>query len=129
MVDPARARAALAESTGANPFDALSPDVAGWRRERLPELPAEAYFTLAPDWVCEVIFRLDGENRPPENARVRAGERPARVARRNPLKRTLEVYALLPGQVWSDAVTVRGDARVRVAPFDAMKLNLSLLWA
>ena len=47
----------------------------------------------------------------------------------NPLKRTLEVYALLPGQVWSDAVTVRGDARVRVAPFDAMELDLSLLWA
>jgi Uma2 family endonuclease len=35
--------------------DVLVPDLAGWRRERLPALPDEAYFTLAPDWVCEVL--------------------------------------------------------------------------
>ena len=33
----------------------LVPDLAGWRRERMPELPGTAYFTLAPDWVCEVL--------------------------------------------------------------------------
>jgi hypothetical protein len=33
----------------------LVPDLAGWRRTRTPRLPAEAYFSLAPDWVCEVI--------------------------------------------------------------------------
>ena len=33
----------------------LVPDLAGWRRERMPELPDTAYFTLAPDWVCEVL--------------------------------------------------------------------------
>ena len=32
----------------------LVPDLAGWRRERMPEFPDTAYFTLAPDWVCEV---------------------------------------------------------------------------
>ena len=35
--------------------DVLVPDLAGWRRERMPELPDAAYFTLAPDWVCEVL--------------------------------------------------------------------------
>ena len=35
--------------------DVVVPDLAGWRRERLPRLPNEAFFTLAPDWVCEVI--------------------------------------------------------------------------
>ena len=35
--------------------DVLVPDVAGWRRERLPAVPNDAYFTLAPDWVCEVV--------------------------------------------------------------------------
>ena len=35
--------------------DVLVPDLAGWRRERMPELPGTAYFTLAPDWVCEVL--------------------------------------------------------------------------
>ena len=35
--------------------DILVPDLAGWRRERMPELPDTAYVTLAPDWVCEVL--------------------------------------------------------------------------
>src|SRR6185503_17557356 len=33
----------------------LVPDLAGWRRERMPALPEAAYFELAPDWVCEVL--------------------------------------------------------------------------
>src|SRR5262249_49689833 len=33
--------------------DVLVPDLAGWRRSRLPELPTEPYFTVAPDWICE----------------------------------------------------------------------------
>lgn len=36
-------------------IDALVPDLAGWRRERMPVLPSTAYFTLAPDWICEVL--------------------------------------------------------------------------
>ena len=31
------------------------PDLAGWRRERMPEYPQTAYATLAPDWACEVL--------------------------------------------------------------------------
>src|SRR5262249_16522859 len=33
----------------------LVPDLAGWRRTRMPELPDAAAITLAPDWLCEVI--------------------------------------------------------------------------
>jgi Uma2 family endonuclease len=35
--------------------DVLVPDLAGWRRERMPVMPEVAFFTLAPDWVCEVL--------------------------------------------------------------------------
>src|SRR5882757_4578268 len=35
--------------------DILVPDLAGWRRERMPEIPEAAAFELAPDWVCEVL--------------------------------------------------------------------------
>jgi len=35
--------------------DVLVPDYAGWRRTRMPSVPATAYFPLAPDWVCEII--------------------------------------------------------------------------
>jgi len=35
--------------------DVLVPDLAAWRRERLPRVPANAYLTLVPDWICEVL--------------------------------------------------------------------------
>ena len=35
--------------------DTVVPDLAGWRRHRMPRFPATAYFTVAPDWVCEVL--------------------------------------------------------------------------
>ncbi len=31
------------------------PDIAGWRRERVPVLPDERPLTATPDWICEVI--------------------------------------------------------------------------
>ena len=33
----------------------LVPDLAGWRRERMPVMQREPFFTLAPDWICEVL--------------------------------------------------------------------------
>ena len=35
--------------------DVLAPNLAGWQRERMPEFPDTAFFTLAPDWLCEVV--------------------------------------------------------------------------
>ena len=42
---------------------------------------------------------------------------------------TLEAYTLLAGRRWSDPVIHRGDARVRVPPFEAIELELVALWA
>src|SRR5690348_1335498 len=33
----------------------IVPDLAGWKRERMPELPDCAAIELSPDWVCEVL--------------------------------------------------------------------------
>ena len=53
--------------------DILVPDLAGWRRERMPEYPDTAYVSLAPDWVCEVLSaltrRLDLHGKRPVYAR------------------------------------------------------------
>src|SRR5512139_3639285 len=38
-------------------LEPMAPDLAGWRVERLPSLPQTAYFTLAPDWICEVLSK------------------------------------------------------------------------
>ena len=57
--------------------DVLVPDLAGWRRERMPALPDTAYFALEPDWACEVISpssgRLDRARKMPVYAREGVG--------------------------------------------------------
>lgn len=41
----------------------LVPDLAGWRRDVLPSLPDEAFFTTATNWVCEVLSPRGGGDR------------------------------------------------------------------
>jgi Uma2 family endonuclease len=109
--------------------DVLQPDLAGWRRERLPKLPEIGHFALAPDWICEILSdsteKVDREEKMPIYARE--GVRHAWLV--DPIARTLEVYALGEQRRWSRAVVHRDDVRVRVEPFDAIDLDLSLLWA
>jgi len=109
--------------------DVIVPDLAGWRRERMPVLTTdEAYFTLAPDWICEVLSpataRLDRTAKLPVYARAEV--RHAWLI--DPLLRTLEVFRLESAR-WSLVGTYTDDARVRAEPFDAFELELGLLWA
>lgn len=107
--------------------DVLVPDLAGWRRERLPAFPDQAAMTVAPDWVCEVIS--------PSTEAVDRGKKLAIYAREgvqhiwliNPLSETLEVMTLAAGR-WTLVSTHVGAVTVRAEPFDAVELDLSLLW-
>ncbi|MEP6862663.1 MAG: Uma2 family endonuclease [Deltaproteobacteria bacterium] len=109
--------------------DVSVPDLAGWRRERMPVLTTdEPYFTISPDWVCEVLSpgtaRLDRTAKLPLYARAEV--RHAWLI--DPLLRTLEVFRLESGR-WSIIATHADDAKVRAEPFDALELELGLLWA
>jgi Uma2 family endonuclease len=102
------------------------PDIAGWRRERLPQLP-EGQFTVAPDWVCEFLS-------PPTRRHDQRVKRPlyatagvlwtwlvdvdARtvVASRNEGGRWVEIG------VWAD------DEAMRAEPFESHEISLSDLW-
>jgi Uma2 family endonuclease len=105
----------------------LVPDFAGWRRERMPQVPRTAAFTLAPDWVCEVLspstMALDRAAKLPVYAR----EAVKHVWLVDPDARTLEVLRL-DGERYTLRVTHSGAARVRAEPFDAIELALALLW-
>lgn len=107
----------------------LVPDLAGWRRERLPHVPEDAAaFELAPDWICEVLSpstgTLDRVRKLP--AYAREGVRFAWLL--EPLQRTLEVFQL-QGQAWRTVCSWEGNVRVRAVPFDVVELDLSALWA
>ena len=105
----------------------LVPDLAGWRRERLPAIPDTAYFTLPPDWICEVLS--------PGTARVdRADKMPIYAAQGiaflwliDPAPRTLEVFVLREGR-WSLEHVYKEEDEVRTAPFDAIAFPLADLW-
>lgn len=115
--------------TEAGEVDVVVPDLAGWRRERMPALPETAYFTLAPDWICEVLSKstedLDRTEKMPLYARE--GVRHAWLL--DPLARRLEVFTLRAGRKWDEPVIHQGAGVVRAAPFDAIGLDLSALWA
>ena len=69
--------------------DVLVPDLAGWRRERMPTVPDVAAFELAPDWTCEVISPSTGEIDRGRKMRVYARERVGHLWMVDPILRTL----------------------------------------
>lgn len=107
--------------------DILVPDIAGWRRSRMPEMPAGAYFTLAPDWICEVLSRSTESIDRGKKLRIYARERVEHAWLLDPLRQTLEVLALDFGK-WAARGTHEGRDNVRVEPFDAIELELAALW-
>ncbi len=111
---------------GADP-DILVPDLAGWRRTRMPKPPTTAYFPLAPDWVCEVTSPSTAALDRARKLRIYAREQVGHAWIVDPLARTLEVLRLDGGH-WLVLATFMGDERVRVEPFDDIELPLSALW-
>ncbi len=109
-------------------FDALVPDLAGWRRERMPVIPDTAAFTLAPDWICEVISKSTEEHDREVKMPIYAREGVRHAWLLDPVKRTLEVYARGESGSWGEAVFYRGVEVVRAVPFDAVELGLASLW-
>jgi Uma2 family endonuclease len=107
--------------------DTLVPDLAGWRRERLPSVPDAPAVTLAPDWVCEILSpsteRMDRVKKLPAYARHGVGH----AWLINPTTRTLEVFRR-DGGSWVLVATHADDAVVRAEPFDAIEIDLLHLW-
>jgi Uma2 family endonuclease len=106
----------------------LVPDIAGWRRERMPEAPNAAAFEVAPDWVCEVLSPSTEATDRADKLPIYATERVSHAWLLDPIARTLEVLRL-DGAGWRLVGTWRDDARVRAEPFDAIELDLAGIWA
>ena len=105
----------------------LVPDIAGWRRDRMPTPPQTAQFHLAPDWVCEVVS--------PDSARKdRMLKLPKYVEfgvawawLMDPVQQLIEVFQADNGR-WVLVGSFMGDDVARIPPFDAVQLDLSAFW-
>lgn len=108
--------------------EVLVPDLAGWRRERMPQLPRDHRFEVVPNWVCEILSpstaRKDRMTKMPVYARYGV----AYLWLVDPLARTLEALALQDGR-WTVMGLFQEQDTVSVAPFAEMTLELGALWA
>lgn len=108
--------------------EVLVPDLAGWRKERLPTLSDEAALTVPPDWVCEILSpRTEARDRGAK-ARSYAREGVGHYWLVNPGLRTLEVWRLEGGR-WVVVDLFQGTVEIRVEPFEAAPIALGELWA
>jgi Uma2 family endonuclease len=108
--------------------DVLVPDLAAWRLERMPSIPNVTGFTLAPDWVCEVVSPRTGclDRTKKLGVYGRAGVGHAWLV--DPLARTLEVYRLEGGR-WVVVGAHGGDETLPgVEPFTGVAIDLSRWW-
>lgn len=110
-------------------FDVLVPDLAAWRRERMPRLPGTAYFTLVPDWVCEVLSSSTETIDRTEKMPIYAREGVKYAWLLNPVRQTLEAYRLNAEGQWVLLAAHAGASRARIEPFDAIEIDLSIFWA
>jgi len=106
----------------------LVPDLAGWRRTRLPALPEAAWFELAPDWVCEVLSPGTAADDRAEKLPIYAEYGVVHAWLIDPRLRTLEAFENDAGR-WRLLTTLHDQDRVALPPFDAIAFELSLLWA
>lgn len=104
------------------------PDLAGWKKRRMPTVPMDHKFTTVPDWICEI-------ESPSTSSHDRIKKRPLYAAAGvkqfwwiEPLPRLVEVYRA-EADGWKLVGTYGGNTKVRMEPFATGVLDLSRLWA
>jgi Uma2 family endonuclease len=112
--------------------DKLVPDLAGWRRERLPRAvggdDAPAHYDLAPDWACEVLSDRTRRRDKGAKMRIYAREGVRHLWHVDPLARTIDIFRFKDGD-WILVHSLSGEERVRAEPFEAIELELALVWS
>lgn len=106
--------------------DVVRPDLAGWRRERLPE-PDTRPIAVVPDWICEVLSESnEAHDRVTKRALyARSGVEHYWIV--DPGARTLEALVLEGGR-WVDAGSFDETAVAVIPPFESVELPIGRLF-
>jgi len=110
-----------------SPHDIVRPDLAGFRRERLPRPGNIRPIEVVPDWLCEVLS-------PSTAARDRVTKRHLYAKAGvgyywliDPAARVLEALTLRDG-VWVEFGVYDETGCARIAPFEAIELDVGRLF-
>jgi Uma2 family endonuclease len=105
----------------------ISPDVAGWRRERMPEMPGDEPIRVVPNWVCEILSkttrRHDHSVKMPYYAKVGVA-----YAWLVDLEARVLTAQRLDSSHWLTIGTYSGKTEARIPPFDAVPLHVADWW-
>jgi Uma2 family endonuclease len=107
--------------------DVLVPDLAGWRRERMPAFPDAPFFDLAPVWLCEILSPSTRAFDLTEKRALYARAGVASLWLLDPDARTLEAFTLTSG-AWTLTAAFQDGDDIRAAPFEALTFPLNALW-
>lgn len=107
--------------------EVVVPDLAGWRRERMPEPPEGHRIETVPDWVCEVLSPSTASKDREIKMPIYAHYGVAFLWLVDPSNRTLEAYSLGDG-CWIKIAEAAGEQVLRAPPFEALALELPSLW-
>ena len=108
--------------------EVLVPDLAGWRRQRMPRLPRDQRIEVVPDWVCEILSPSTAKTDRVVKMPVYARYGVPYLWLVDPLAHTLEAFALRDGH-WTVIGLFQERDRVTVEPFVEIVLELDGLWA
>jgi Uma2 family endonuclease len=107
--------------------DVLVPDLAGWRKERLSTPPAEHRFSIAPDWVCEILSPATVRIDRIKKMGIYALHAVPHLWLIDPAVQTLDVFRLESGK-WLLIHTFAEKDKVRAEPFQEIEIGLGDLW-
>lgn len=102
-------------------------DVAGWRRERVPEMPHGSPTRIFPDWVCEILSPSNAKRDLVDKLRVLQASGVPHYWILDPVERVLLVHRL-EASGYVVALTAAPGERVRAEPFDALEVNVGALF-
>jgi Uma2 family endonuclease len=104
----------------------FKPDVAGWRRDRLVELPAQVPTVVRLDWVCEILSTNRRKDLV-EKKRVYHRHEVGHYWIIDPVDETLSVHRWHPEGYVEVLIAERGE-RVRAEPFADIELVVGVLF-
>ena len=103
------------------------PDLAGWRRERVPALPRQRPMTIRPDWICEIVSE---SNRSTDTIKKVRRYHQAGVPHYwilDEVARALTVHRHGPDG-YVIALVAEAHELVRPEPFDAIEVKVASLF-
>ena len=109
------------------PHEVYRPDVVGWRRERMPEVPKESPLLLRPDWICKVLSHSTARNDLVKKMRVYHRASVPHYWIVDPDRETLSVYRFTEDGYLIALMAEPGEL-VRAEPFGEVELDVGALF-